>query len=130
MRRGELKAGYSTDALSLTGSYTFIQAQPLYGTTGDRRELSLGASARLFESWRVFGSGTYDFETDVMVKNALGFAYDDECFTYLMTFSETRDAISQERSQSIGFNLSFRTLGDFGSNSGTLGSNSGTLANL
>jgi LPS-assembly protein len=120
IRRSELKAGYSSDALSVTSSYTFIQAQPLYGYTGDRRELSLGASARLHESWRVFGSGTYDFETDVMVKDAVGFAYDDECFTYLMTFSETRDAISLERSQSIGFNLSFRTLGDFGSGSGKL----------
>ncbi len=115
MRRGEMKAGYSTDALSLTGSYTYIQAQPLYGFSNDRRELSVGASARLHESWRVFGSGTYDFESAVMVKNALGFAYDDECFTYLMTFSQTRDSISLERSQSIGFNLSFRTLGDFGS---------------
>lgn len=120
MRRGELKAGYSTDALSLTGSYTFIQAQPLYGFSNDRRELSVGASARLHESWRVFGTGTYDFETNVMVKNALGFAYDDECFTYLMTFSEDRDAISRERTQSIGFNLSFRTLGDIGSASGDL----------
>ncbi len=120
IRRSELKAGYSSDAFSVTSSYTFIQAQPLYGFTGDRRELSVGASARLHESWRVFGSGTYDFETDVMVKDAVGFAYDDECFTYLMTFSETRDAISLERSQSIGFNLSFRTLGDFGSGSGKL----------
>ena len=95
MRRGELKAGYSTDALSLTAKYAFIQAQPLYGFPEDRRELSVGASARIHENWRVFGSGTYDFETDVMVKNALGFAYDDECFTYLMTFSETRDAETQ-----------------------------------
>ncbi len=115
MRRGELRAGFVTDPVTITGSYTFIQAQPLYGTDGDRKELSLGASARLHEAWRVFGSGTYDFETSVMVKNAVGFAYDDECFTYLMSFSQDRDAISREVTQKIGFNLSFRTLGDFGS---------------
>ena len=120
LRRGELKAGYSTDALSLSAKYAFIQAQELYGFPEDRRELSVGASARLHENWRVFGSGTYDFETSVMVKDSLGFAYDDECFTYLMTFSETRDAETKERSQSIGFNLSFRTLGDFGSATGNV----------
>ena len=49
MRRGELKAGFVTDPVTVTGSYTFIQAQPLYGTIGDRKELSLGASARLHE---------------------------------------------------------------------------------
>jgi LPS-assembly protein len=115
MRRGELKAGYTGDAFAISARYAFIQEQPLYGFDEDRRELSLGGSLRLHENWRVFGSGTYDFERDVMVKDALGFAYDDDCFTYLMTFSETRDRDSEEVTQSIGFNVSFRTLGDFGS---------------
>jgi LPS-assembly protein len=32
-----------------------------------------------------------------------------------MTFSETRSSKGAEPSQSVGFNISFRTLGDFGS---------------
>jgi LPS-assembly protein len=119
MRRGELKAGYTGDIVSVSARYAFIQEQPLYGFDEDRREMSLGGSLRLHENWRVFGSGTYDFEQNVLVKDSLGFAYDDDCFTYLMTFSETRDSISEELSQSIGFNISFRTLGDFGTASDT-----------
>jgi LPS-assembly protein len=119
MRRGELKAGYTGDAFSVSARYAFIQAQPLYGFDEDRRELSLGGSARLHENWRVFGSGTYDFEQSVLVSDSFGFAYDDECFTYLMTFAETRDRDTEEVTQSIGFNVSFRTLGDFGSASDT-----------
>ena len=115
LRRGEVKAGYVTRALSLTAKYAFIEAQPLYGFSDDRRELSLGASTRFNENWRVFGSGTYDFERDVLVRDAFGFAYDDECFSYLMTVSESRDRDTQELTRSIGFNLSFRTLGDIGS---------------
>ena len=115
IRRSELKAGYAADAFSVSARYAFIQEQPLYGFDEDRREMSLGASARLHENWRVFGSGTYDFEKNVMVRDAVGFAYDDECFTYLMTFAETRDRDTEEVTQSIGFNISFRTLGDFGS---------------
>jgi LPS-assembly protein len=115
LRRGELKAGYVADALSVTARYVYIQGQPLYGFDEDRTELSFGGSAKLQEYWRVFGSGTYDFETDVLVNSAVGFAYDDECFTYLMTYSQQRDATTGEPSSTIGFNISFRTLGDFGS---------------
>ena len=44
-------------------------------------------------------------------------AYDDECFSYTMTYGETRNRTTLETSQTIGFNVSFRTIGDFGSNS-------------
>lgn len=116
VRRTELKAGYSTRPFSLTAKYAFIQAQPLYGFANDRREVSLGASTRLHENWRLFGSATYDFESSVMVRDSFGFSYDDECFTYAMTLGETRNRLTKETSQTIGFNLSFRTLGDFGTN--------------
>jgi len=119
LRRAELKAGYVSDRLSVSAKYAFIQAQPLYSFQRDRQELSLGASTRIHENWRIFGSGTYDFEKSMLLKDAIGLAYDDECFTYIMTLSETRDRDTGEESRTIGFNLSFRTLGDIGSsNSG------------
>ncbi len=113
-RRAEFKAGYSGEPVSITSSYTFIQNQPLYGFDEDRHEVSLGASARLSENWRLFGSGTYDIENGYMARKGIGFSYADECFTYLMTFSETRSSPTAEKTQNIGFNISFRTLGDFG----------------
>jgi LPS-assembly protein len=118
VRRAELKAAYSGLPVSLSAKYAFIQAQPLYGFTTDRHEVTLGASTRLDESWRIFGSGTYDLKQSVLVKDGLGFAYDDSCFTYMMTLSESRDLITKQTSQTIGFNLSFRTIGDFGSSGG------------
>jgi LPS-assembly protein len=120
MRRGELKAAYAGSIFSVSARYAFIQEQPLYGFDEDRREMTLGGSARFHENWRVFGSGTFDFEKSVLVKDAVGFAYDDECFTYLMTFSEERNRDTEEVEQSIGFNISFRTLGDFGSATNSL----------
>jgi LPS-assembly protein len=119
LRRAELKAGYWTSPLTLTAMYTFIQEQPLYGFAEDRREVTLAASTRVHENWRIFGSGTYDFESRVVVRDAVGFAYDDECFSYTMTFAETRDRNTEDSSQSIGFNISFRTIGDFGTNTDT-----------
>ena len=113
-RRAEVKAAYASTPVTLTSSYTFIQKQEPYGFDKDRHEVSLGASTRLSEHWRLFGSGTYDIENSFMARKGIGFSYADECFTYLMTFSETRSSRTAERSQNIGFNISFRTLGDFG----------------
>ncbi|MER8776497.1 LPS-assembly protein LptD [Mesorhizobium sp. M0977] len=115
VRRAEVKAAFSGLPVSLSAKYAFIQAQPLYGFSTDRHEITLGASTHLAENWRVFGTGTYDLEQSILVKDGVGFAYSDSCFTYLMTFSERRDLNSKEVSQNVGFNLSFRTLGDFGS---------------
>jgi LPS-assembly protein len=114
MRRSEIKAGYMTDAFSVMTKYVFIENQELYGFDDDRQELSVGATTRLHENWRVFGSGTYDLERSMLAENSLGFAYDDECFTYLMTYSQERDRDTRETSETIGFNISFRTLGEFG----------------
>ncbi|TPL93137.1 LPS-assembly protein LptD [Mesorhizobium sp. B2-3-10] len=117
IRRAELKAAYSGLPVSLSAKYAFIQAQPLYGFTTDRHEVTLGASTHLAENWRVFGTGTYDLQEGLLVKDGVGFAYNDSCFTYLMTYAQSRDLNTREVTQSIGFNLSFRTLGDFGSSS-------------
>jgi LPS-assembly protein len=115
MRRFEAKAGLSMSRFSVSGKYAFIQAQPLYGFANDRREVSVAASTRLHEYWRIFASGTYDMEAKVLVSDSYGFSYDDECFTYSMTLTQSRDRTTREKSQQVGFTLSFRTIGDFGS---------------
>lgn len=120
VRRAEVKAAYSGLPVSLSAKYAFIQAQPLYGFATDRHEVTLGASTHLAQNWRIFGTSTYDLEQSVMVKDGVGFAYNDSCFTYIMTFSQTRDTVTKEVSQNVGFNLSFRTLGDFGSSTNSI----------
>lgn len=124
VRRAEVKVALPVGPLSLSARYAYIQKQPLYGFEQDRREVTFGGSTRFNENWRLFGSSTYDLTRDLMTSDGLGFAYSDECFTYLMTFSETRsqnDSTGEvKKSQNIGFNISFRTLGDFGSASNSL----------
>lgn len=122
LRRSELKAAFARGAVALNSKYAFIQAQPEYGFPDDRHEVTLGGSLRFLENWRIFSSGTFDLMSSTLTSDSAGFAYDDECFSYTMTLSETRDPITEETSQSIGFNVSFRTIGDFGSNSAGFGS--------
>ena len=122
LRRAELKAGLVASPISLTAKYAFIQAQPLYGFPTDRHEVTVGGSTKLLDYWRLFASGTYDFQTNVLTSDSVGFSYDDECFSYTMTYAEVRNSRTLEVTQTVGFNISFRTIGDFGSNSSTFAS--------
>jgi LPS-assembly protein len=120
MRRSEAEIAYSGNPFAGSLRYAFIQKQPGYGFINDRHEVSANASVKFNDNWRAFGSTTYDLKNKYFASNAFGFGYDDSCTSYSMTYSQTRsfDAATNVISRpirSIGFNLSFRTLGDFGS---------------
>lgn len=123
VRRGELKAAYSAPKmLSLAGRYTYIQAQPLYGLPIDRHELFGSASVWLNDEWRVFGSGTYDIISDKLVSSKLGIGYECDCFSLAVFMNETRSVLgTQPVERNIGFSLTMRTLGEFGSDTGEIG---------
>lgn len=123
MRRGELEMSYAGTPVSVSGRYTYIQAQPLYGFSNDRHEIGGTASAKLDMNWRVFGSATYDLVSKTLVKNSIGFSYDDECFSYSLTGTETRaTTVGAEPVRSVGFFISLRTLGDIGTTKSVDGS--------
>lgn len=117
VRRSELRAGLNMSRGSVSARYAFIQAQPLYGFPEDRHEMTLAGTTRVHENWSLFGSGTYDFERSMVVRDSFGFSYDDECFTYSMTYYQSHNRDTRETTQTVGFNISFRTIGDFGSSS-------------
>ncbi len=115
LRRMEAKAGYSTSRVSLTTNYAYIQAQPLYGFSEDRHEVTTASSLRFHDNWRVFGSGTYDIKSGVLVSDAVGLGYDDECFAYTLTMANSREADGYgDDERTFGFSVSLRTLGDIG----------------
>jgi LPS-assembly protein len=120
VRRAEAKAGFSNDTFSLSGTYAFIQAQPLYGYSDNREEVGAGVSMRFAENWRAFASAAYDLQESVLVSDTLGFGYMDECFAYTFTMSTSRDPDRQDSDErTFGFSISLRTLGDIGSEPGT-----------
>ncbi|WOC15115.1 LPS-assembly protein LptD [Pseudochrobactrum sp. MP213Fo] len=114
IKRGELEASHNGKTVQVSGKYAYITKQPDYGYNDTRQEVSLRASTRFKENWRVFGSGTYDLVSDTLVRAQTGLAYDDECFTYSMAYVQRRSPGQDKVSHSVGFNISFRTLGDFG----------------
>jgi LPS-assembly protein len=121
-QRTDLTASYGTPLLSLSTRYSYIAAQPDYGFERDRQEVSLGASAQLAEHWRVFGTATFDIESSTLVRRGIGFAYDDlECFAITFSYNERERIGTGEVTRNIGFQISLRTLGDFGTTTGGFG---------
>ena len=117
MRRGELEASITGDRGSFSARYAYIQKQPSYGFPIDRQEISATASTKFDTNWRVFGSATYDLVSATLVQDSIGFSYDNECFTYSLTGTETRATTAGSKPvRSIGFFVSLRTIGDFGTN--------------
>lgn len=117
VRRTDVRAGATIGPVTASANYTFIQKQEDYGFDEDRREVGGSASLRFHENWRAFASGTYDLEENFLAKNSIGFAYDDECFIYTMTFSQSRASATAEADNTFGVSLSLRTIGDFGTTS-------------
>src|SRR5690606_22599073 len=88
VRRTDVTAGYASTNVSVASAYSYIEKQPDYGFAEDRHEVRASASVRFVENWRVFGNATHDFTNDVTVNKGIGFAYDDECFSYILSASE------------------------------------------
>ncbi|MBN9076665.1 MAG: Organic solvent tolerance protein [Rhizobiales bacterium 65-79] len=114
-RRVEARAGYTASDFSVAARYAYIEAQPLYGFTEDRQQITLSASARVGQYWHLFGSSTYDMHYNETVADAVGISYLDDCFGYSLAVGQSYNVLTNERRTDIGFNLSFRTIGDFGS---------------
>ena len=117
LRRTDVSAAYSSRPFTVSGVYSFIEAQPDYGFADDRHEVRGRTNVRLLENWSVFGSATYDLTSEVLVRKSIGFAYDDDCFSYSLFASEYEDPRNNAKSRTFGFNIALRTIGEFGSSS-------------
>ncbi|MFZ1774066.1 MAG: LPS-assembly protein LptD [Rhizobiaceae bacterium] len=121
MRRFEAAAALTKPRGSFSARYAFIQAQPRYGFLVDRQEVAAAGTVKLNDRWTVFGNGTYDLVSKTLVRDSIGISYanfgkETWCIGYSLTLAETRPVTAPHTpTRNIGFNISLRTLGDFGS---------------
>ena len=98
-----------------SASYLFLREQPAIasGYAGQETDTIAGkASWQFTETWRLFGSVAWDFHSAQMAGNSLGLAYDDECTTFSIAYSETAaDYTDLQTSKSLMVSLQLRTLG-------------------
>lgn len=89
----------------------------------DREEVRIGGRARFLRYWSVFGSALVDLtdgEEDPVtdadgyepVRHRLGFAYEDDCFEFGVTWRRDYERVGDaRRGNSFLFRLAFRNLG-------------------
>ncbi|MFZ1815712.1 MAG: LPS-assembly protein LptD [Rhizobiaceae bacterium] len=113
-RRGEAVARYATPIVALSGSYTFIGAQPNYGYADDRHEANGSASLKLTDTWRGFGSFSYDLAQSRLYSHGFGVAYDDSCYSFSVAYNRTEPRYSGDTTEtSVLFRFGLRTIGDY-----------------
>ena len=110
----EVDVGVNRSDYSLRASYTFTEAQPNYRFNNDRHEVTGTGHVRLDENWRVFGSASYDIESSELYKHGVGLGYDNDCFSFSLSYTENDNRFTGENSgRSIGISLGLRTVGGF-----------------
>lgn len=114
LNRSEVDVTVSQPDYSFRASYTFTEAQPNYRFDQDRHEVTGTGSLRLDENWRVFGSASYDIENDELYSHSIGVGYDNDCFSFSLSYSDNNNRITGENTGStIGISLGLRTIGGF-----------------
>ena len=103
---------YSSDRLSLSTGYAFIGAQPDYGFSTKREQATVSGSLKFAENWRVFGGAQYDVRNSQLISDSIGIAYNNECFSMSLAFSENRDRYSSDVSgRKVLLRIGIRTIG-------------------
>jgi LPS-assembly protein len=57
---------------------------------------------------------------NTVTSNAVGVGYLDDCFGFNLGVGQSYNILSKERRTNVSFNISFRTIGDYGNSTGTL----------
>ncbi|MDR6757376.1 LPS-assembly protein [Mycoplana sp. BE70] len=113
LQRADTRIGFENHRLQAAMTYTRIAAQPLYGSDSDQDELQTIAALKFRDYWTVFGSATYDMNSNNLARSGIGITYDDRDTIFSIVYENTRDSSQTIANDwSIGARLSFRTLGD------------------
>lgn len=114
LRRSDVYGSYSSGPASAQITYTDIAAQPTYGSISDRSQVTASGSLKFTENWTASGALGYDVENSAVVEKKFGIGYADECFSLLVSYSDTIDRYTQEsNSKTLMFQVGLRTISDF-----------------
>lgn len=114
LRRSDIYTAYNFSRGSAQVTYTNIAAQPIYGSLDDRSQVTTSGSLNFAPNWNAFGAVGYDIENAVVVDKSFGVQYQDECFSLLVSYTDTVDRYSQEaNSSTVMFQVGLRTISDF-----------------
>jgi LPS-assembly protein len=110
VNRAELQATTAIGPITASASYLYLRSNPNVGVTTPASVIRGAASVNMSENWRAFGTMTYDFAKATVASDSFGIAFDNECLTLSLAYSETY--ASDQPSRWLNFRIALRTFGD------------------
>jgi LPS-assembly protein len=113
LNRAELQATAAVGAITTSANYIYSVGEPNNDLAPATSAIRAAASVNFAENWRAFGSITYDVAKAAVAGDSFGIAFDNECLTISIAYSEIREGYTDlEASRWINFRLQMRTLGE------------------
>ncbi|MCR4282959.1 MAG: LPS assembly protein LptD, partial [Bauldia sp.] len=110
INRAELQATTALGPITTSANYLYLRNDPNSGLNQPASVVRAAASVNFAENWRAFGTVTYDIAKSAVAADSFGIAFDNECLTLSIAYSET--LVSDAPSKWLNFRLQLRTLGE------------------
>ncbi|MEJ0012518.1 MAG: LPS-assembly protein LptD [Bauldia sp.] len=110
VNRAELQATTAFGPITASASYLYLRSNQNVGVTSAASVIRGAASVNMSETWRAFGTVTYDFAKEAVAGDSIGVAFDNECLTLSLAYSETY--ASDQPSRWLNLRIALRTFGD------------------
>lgn len=115
LNRAELTATGRFGPVTASTSYLYLRDDPETSDEDETEAVTVRGTWQFAEYWRAFGSVGYDIAENHMATASVGLAYDDECTTFSIAYSQIDEDYSDvETTQKLMVRLELRTLGATG----------------
>lgn len=114
LRRGDLYGAYQGSRAAGYVAYSYIAAQPTYGSIVDQNQISAGASIKFDENWTAYGQVGYDIGNKELIRHGVAVSWANECYSMLLSFEDENSSYSSDSgSSTVMFKIGLRTLTSF-----------------
>ncbi|WP_170607685.1 LPS-assembly protein LptD [Ruegeria arenilitoris] len=104
--KAELRTAWSKGGTSLSGSYVWLEPDPVETGGDEISELWLNGGYRIDQNWRTTAYARYDFSESEPIRAGLGVTYRNECVQFGVTLTRRFTSTSSiEPTTEFGFTL-------------------------
>ena len=115
----EAFANLTLDRFSGSLGYIYLDSEPSAGREETIEQIESDASYRFTEAWSLFGGFKYDLHDEVFRTKAIGIAFDCDCMSAKLTYSETNKVEdSNGIDRALKLSVELRTIGQTGFSAG------------
>jgi LPS-assembly protein len=115
----EAFANFTMDRLSGSLGYVYLDSEPSAGREETIEQIEGDASFRFTEAWSLFGGVKYDLAEEQFLSKAAGVAFDCDCMSAKLTYSETNTTdLGDETDRTLRISVELRTIGQTGFSAG------------